>query len=139
MCYCPVFYTIFVVINHCLIHSDMLVYNFQRHFLSRGVKFPVSWLMQRGFSDKFASAVAHNRHKRMSLSDVERLCNVFQCTPNDLMEWTPDSKDIDVLNHCMAPLLRRDKVLDLTKTLNSVPLAKLLEIEKIIQQEINKA
>lgn len=117
----------------------MLSFNFQRLFLVKGVKYPVAWLMNRGFSDKFASAVAHNRHKRMSLSDVERLCNVFQCTPNDLMEWTPDAKDTDVLNHCMAPLLRRDKVLDLTKTLNSVSLDKLLEIEKIIQQEINKA
>lgn len=138
MCYCPVFYTIFVVINHCLIHSDMLVYNFKRHFLSRGVKFPVSWLMQRGFSDKFASGVANERYRKMSLSDLERLCYVFQCTPNDLLEWTPNKTDEDVKSHFMAPLFRGQKVMDLTKTLNSVPFDKLLEIEKLIQAELEK-
>jgi hypothetical protein len=40
--------------------------------------------------------------------------------------------------HPLAALMRSEKVLDLTSTLNFVPLDKLLEIEKLIQTEINK-
>lgn len=116
----------------------MLAFNFKRIFLIKGIKYPVTWLMQRGFSDKFASGVANDRYKRMNLADVERLCYVFQCTPNDLLEWTPKKEDEDVTTHFMSPLFRGKKVMDLTKTLNSVPFDKLLEIEKLIQAELDK-
>ena len=116
----------------------MLVFNFNRIFYIKGIKFPVAWLMNHGFSDKFASGVANDRYKRMNLADVERLCTVFQCTPNDMLEWIPDNKETDLENHFMAPLLRQEKVLNLTKTLNSIPYDKLIEIEKLIQAEVEK-
>lgn len=116
----------------------MLAFNFKRIFLIKGIKYPVTWLMQRGFSDKFASGVVNDRYKRMNLADVERLCYAFQCTPNDLLEWTPNETDEDVASHFMAALYREDKVMDLTKTLNAVPYDKLIEIEKLIQAELTK-
>jgi len=54
------------------------------------------------------------------------------------MQWVPDKSIDDPSTHPLAPLMRSEKVLDLTRTLNSVPFDKLLEIEKLIQTEINK-
>jgi len=116
----------------------MLEFNFPRLFKAKGITTPTTYLMNRGFSDNFATGVARNRYRRFNLGDVERLCNAFQCTPNDLLEWTPDKNDGDTSNHHMASLIRNEKVLDLSRTLNSVSFDKLLAIEKLIQEEINK-
>ncbi len=116
----------------------MLEYNFSRIFKAKGILAPTAWLIKNGFSDKFASGIAKNRYRRLNLGDIERLCKIFQCTPNDVMEWKPDKGDGDPTQHALASLYREDKVLDLTKTLNSVSFDKLLEIEKLIQAEIEK-
>jgi DNA-binding Xre family transcriptional regulator len=116
----------------------MLEFNFTRLFRAKGITTPTTYLMNRGFSDKFATGVARNRYRRFNLGDVERLCKAFQCTPNDLLEWTPEKEDGDTTNHHLASLIRTEKVMDLSRTLNSVSFDKLLEIEKLIQSEIDK-
>ena len=116
----------------------MLEFNFTRLFRAKGITAPTTFLVNKGFSDNFATGVVRNRYRRFNLDDVERLCHVFQCTPNDLLEWSPDKNDGDTTNHYLASLIRNEKVLDLSLTLNSVSFDKLLAIEKLIQEEINK-
>lgn len=116
----------------------MLTFNFTRIFKSRGIDKPFSYLVKCGYSDNFATRIANNKIAKLNLKDVERLCELFQCTPNDLLEWIPDRNDIDTGNHPLTPLKRSDKVVQLTKILNSIPLDKLNDIEKMINEEIKK-
>jgi DNA-binding Xre family transcriptional regulator len=116
----------------------MLHFNFTRLFRARGINTPSKFLVQHGFSDKFATRVVRNDFRKLNIDDVEKLCEIFLCTPNDLLQWTPDSKTSDPSTHPLAPLMRDEKVMDLTRTLNSVPFERLLEIEKLIQEEVNK-
>jgi hypothetical protein len=116
----------------------MLYFSFTRIFKAKGIDKPFSYLVNHGFSGNFATAVVSNRYRRLALDDVERLCELFLCTPNDLMQWIPSKKDVDIVSHPLASLYRVEKVMDLTRTLNEVPLDKLLEIEKIIKAEIDK-
>lgn len=116
----------------------MLHFNFTRLFRARGITTPTAYMMRNGFSDKFATRVGRNDFRKLNLDDVQRLCELFRCTPNDLLEWQPTSDIADPSTHPLAPLMRTEKVLDLTRTLNSVSLEKLLEIEKLIQSEIDK-
>jgi hypothetical protein len=116
----------------------MLHFNFTRLFRARGINTPSKFLVQHGFSDKFAARVVRNDFRKLNIDDVEKLCEIFLCTPNDLLQWTPDSKTSDPGTHPLAPLMRDEKVMDLTRTLNSVPFERLLEIEKLIQEEVNK-
>jgi len=116
----------------------MLHFNFTRLFKARGINTPAKYLVQHGFSDKFATRVVRNDFRKLNIDDVERLCEIFLCTPNDFMQWVPEKSIDDPSTHPLAPLMRSEKVLDLTRTLNSVPFDKLLEIEKLIQTEINK-
>jgi len=115
----------------------MLYFNFTRVFKARGIDKPFSYLVNHHFSDNFATSVIHNRYRKLNLDDVERLCELLLCTPNDLLQWTPDKSDVDTTIHPLASLIRTEKVMDLTRTLHSVPFEKLLEIEKLIQAEIN--
>jgi DNA-binding Xre family transcriptional regulator len=116
----------------------MLHFNFTRIFKAKGIEKPASYLVHHGFSDNFASNVVNNRYRNLRLDDLQRLCELLNCTPNDLLQWIPDRSNSDTANHPLAPLLRTDKIMDLTRTLHSVPFTKLLEIEKLIQGEINK-
>lgn len=107
----------------------MLKFNFPRIFKARGVDRPFAYLKDNGFSDSFASRIVHNRVERLNLTDVERICTVFQCTPNDLLEWTPSAHVTNVEQHALNPLRRTQKLASLTRLINSMPLDKLTELE----------
>ena len=76
--------------------------------------------------------------ERLNLKDIEKLCEFFQCTPNDLLEWRPASKDLNNENHPLISIKRSTKVVQLTTILSSVPLDKLAEIESMLKREIEK-
>ena len=116
----------------------MLTFNFSRIFKARGIDKPFSYLVKVGYSDNFATRIVNNRIKRLDLTDLEKLCELLQCTPNDLLEWIPESKDKTNDKHPLISIMRSDKVVQLTQILNSVPLDKLSEIESVIKKEIEK-
>lgn len=113
----------------------MLKYNFDRIFKAKAIDKPFTFLKQAGFSDNFASKVKNSRVNRLSLDLLERLCLSIGCTPNDFMEWTPDKEGNIDNNHPINGLKRMEKILDLTKTLHSLPLSKLEELDRLINSE----
>ena len=116
----------------------MLTFNFARVFKARGIEKPFSFLVKAGYSDNFATRVANSRMERMNLKDVEALCVLLHCTPNDILEWIPDKKDGKSENHPLSPLRRTGTVSQLNQILNAVPLNKLMEIETLIKKELEK-
>lgn len=116
----------------------MLKFNFTRIFKARGIDKPFSFLVRKGYSDNFATRVVNNRIGRLNLKDVEMLCEMLHCTPNDLLEWIPSQQDATNDTHPLISLKRSDKVVQLTRILNSVPLDKLSEIEDLIKKQIEK-
>lgn len=116
----------------------MLKYNFDRIFKARGVDKPFTYLRKAGFSDNFATKVKNNKIARLDLIMLERLCIKLRCTPNDFLEWTPDKSDNLDNDHPINIIRKSEKVVDITKTLNSIPLGKLDDIEKLINEELKK-
>jgi DNA-binding Xre family transcriptional regulator len=116
----------------------MLRFNFKRIFKARGIDRPFSFLVKAGYSDNFATRIANNRIQRVDLAELEKLCVLFNCTPDNLLEWIPDSQDQNNDNHPLNSIKRSDKVVHLTQILNSIPLDKLYEIENVIKMEIDK-
>ncbi len=114
----------------------MLKYNFDRIMKARGIQRPFTYLKKAGFSDNFATRVKNNRINRLNLESMERLCILLRCTPNDLMEWIPESKHNIDHEHPINNIKKSNKVIDITKTLNSVPLGKLEEIENLINEKL---
>jgi len=114
----------------------MIKYNFERIFKARGIARPFSFLQKNGFSDNFASRIKNNKVARLNPQHLERLCLLLKCTPNDLMEWIPD--DISVIDdaHPLNEIRRPSAEIDLVRTINSIPLGKIEEIENIIRAHI---
>ena len=115
----------------------MITYNFDRLFKARGINKPFSFLKRAGLSDSFASRVKNNRVSRLDLKMIERLCLLLRCSPNDIMEWVPDNETEVDKDHPINAIRKSDKVIDITKTLNSVPLDKLDDIEELIKKYIS--
>lgn len=116
----------------------MLTFNFSRVFKARGIEKPFTYLVKAGYSDNFATRVVNSKMVRMNLKDVEALCVMLQCTPNDILEWIPDKKDTKAENHPLFSLRRMGTVSQLNQILNAVPLNKLIEIETMIKKELEK-
>ena len=116
----------------------MLNYNFDRIFKARGIEKPFTYLCKSGFSDNFATKIKNNRIKRIGLNELERLCFILKCTPNDFIEWVPDNDSDYDNNHPMNNLRKSKKNADMVKTINSIPVGKLYEIEQMIKNEIKK-
>lgn len=114
----------------------MLSYNFERILMARGIDKPFSFFKKAGFSDSFSTRLKNNVVRRVNLSDLEKLCLLLHCTPNDFCEWVPDKGQKLEKDHPLNTLRRSDKVFDLTRTLNSVPLEKLDEVEALINQAL---
>jgi DNA-binding Xre family transcriptional regulator len=114
----------------------MINYNFDRIFKARGIDKPFTYLTKAGFSDNFATKVKNNKVKRLGLKELEKLCILLYCTPNDFYEWIPDANLKADKDHPLQVIRQSDKVFDLTKTLNSVPLGELDKIEELIIERI---
>ena len=116
----------------------MLTYNFSRIFRARGVERPFSYLKQAGFPDHLSSRINNNKVTKLTLGNMERLCLLLKCTPNDFFEWVPDHNGQVDKDHPILRIQRTEKIFDLTRTLNDVPLEKLDEIEQLIKEKVGK-
>ena len=56
----------------------------------RGIKKPHAFLRKQGLSNHKISEYQSGKAKSFKIKDIEHLCKVFICTPNDLFSWDPD-------------------------------------------------
>lgn len=113
----------------------MLVYNLDRIFRSRSIDKPFSFMKKLGFADSHAHILSKGKTKSMKITTLERLCKALYCTPNDLMEWKSDKNELLSDDHPLHKLQHHGKSIDIISKLQTVPLDKLLEIEKYIENE----
>ena len=80
----------------------------------------------------------HNRHSSINLVQIEKLCLLLHSTPNDLINWTPNPGESNYENQPLMTLLKSNTAFQLSKVINSIPLNKLSEIEKLINEKLNE-
>ncbi len=116
----------------------MIIFNFTRMIFERDIKQAFAALVRAGFSTKFATKVTRNDFVKLNLEYLENLCVFFQCTPNDLLEWIPDTNDVNIENSHLHQLYRKEKPLSINEKLRNVSDEKLEEINKLIDAALLK-
>lgn len=53
----------------------------------RGVKHLRTYLVNHGFSEGEARNLVSGKTRLVRLTILTRLCEVFECTPNELLDW----------------------------------------------------
>lgn len=110
----------------------MLEFNLSRIFKAAGVLYPRRFLMEKGYKNNTLHRMLRKEVYQLRLTELERMCILFGCTPNDLLEWKPDSEDANK----PIPLqqLRMKDDLHIDKMLVQLPYSEQLEVKKFIEQ-----
>jgi hypothetical protein len=116
----------------------MLKFNFTRVFKAKGIDRPYTYLVKAGYSASFATRAVNNKVRRLNLADVEKLCVMLQCTPNDLLEWVPNKNFSTEQGHPLSSLQRISNDSRINSILYNIPVDRLSDIEQLILKEMGK-
>ena len=112
----------------------MLSLNLKPIFKARGIERPYSFLVKAGFPPYTAHNLLNSKTVSFQLRNIDKLCSLLICTPNDLLVWTPNKNEKLVLDHPLTRLKRRTVDLNWRDTIQNVPLEDL----ELIVATINK-
>jgi hypothetical protein len=98
----------------------------------RGIERPHSFLMKNGFASQTARNLMTNNVVHIKPAQIERLCVLLHCTPNDLYEWRPDANAPAAENHPLKELKRDAPAQSIAQMVKDLPVEKLGELEAII-------
>ena len=113
----------------------MLTFNLPRLLKIKGINKPFSYFMSIGYSRGTASKMAQNREMGFTLTKIERYCIDFNCTPNDLFEFHPETKFQLKPDHPLFQLKREDNATEINALLNDLPLEKIIELAALVKKE----
>ncbi|HCY75479.1 MAG TPA: hypothetical protein DHV28_06120 [Ignavibacteriales bacterium] len=111
----------------------MLKYNLKRLINNRAVFQPVGYLQKFGFTKYTASRIYGGHFSSLKLSQIEKLCIAFNCTPNDLIEYIPDDK-IKTLNHPLTTLIRNQEAKKVNEIFKDIPVDMLSDFTNRIDE-----
>ncbi len=87
----------------------------------RGVKHLRTYLVNHGFTDGEARNLVSGETRLLRLTLITRLCEVFDCTPNELLDWQGDP------THVLAAV-SKSKAPDIWKMLEGKSAEELEEV-----------
>jgi len=104
----------------------------------RGIEKPFAFLQKWGFYRTVASNLINDKTISIKIKQIETLCRVLNCTPNDLFEFTPNANDSISPDHPLNSLNRQLNSSKIQKVVKEIPLDKLDKVEEFISQLKNE-
>lgn len=111
----------------------MIFFNFSRIFKLKGITRPFSYLTNNGYSAGYATKLTNDRVQEINLDRLEKFCKDFNCTPNDILDFRPNSKDNLPTDHALHSLTKPEMNTEIVNKINSLPADKIQQIHDIIK------
>lgn len=111
----------------------MLKYNFERLFKMKGILKPAQFLIHAGFSKDAAYRIVNGKVSAFTPAQIEKLCLIFHCSPNDMMEWIPEDKVTINENHPLKKLIA-SKEIDLRNIAKDIPINKIEDFAQKLEE-----
>lgn len=111
----------------------MLKLNINRVFAIRGVTKVVNFLVDNGFTRSSAVHLYNFEASSVKIKNLEKVCRMLKCTPNDLFEWRPREGETPLDETHPLNTLRREKSNDIKRLMNDLPLEKLNDVEDFLK------
>ena len=112
----------------------MLYLNIKRVLDLRGIDKQYAFLVKNGFSSQTATNIINNYIRRITPGQMEKLCFLLRCTPNDLFDWKPGANSVVPENHPLRTLTKEKAPPLISEMVKDLPVEKLGELEAIINQ-----
>ena len=105
----------------------------------REIAHPYAYLCKNGFSPYIVSRMLNNKTKSISFRQLEKLCLLLHCTPNDLYVWQAVGKASRNPNQPVQQLVPSYQKPLLQTTFNHLPIHKIREIRQTIEAVMKNA
>lgn len=112
----------------------MLYLNVGRVMNLRGIIRRAAFLYKNGFIRTTAVRIADNQVLEIRFSNLEKLCLLLNCTPNDLFQWKPDENQPVTENTALKALIREAEEPGLSGIIKDVPIEKLERMKDLLRQ-----
>jgi Predicted transcriptional regulator len=117
----------------------MLTLNLQRIFKLKGIDDTLAYMKKLGYKRTKIFNLMNDRKSTIEFADLEYLCKRLNCTPNDLLEWSPSKNDSDMPStHALHAIRRKDAAVDLVTLVENLPVEQLEEVEKFILERTKR-
>ena len=114
----------------------MLEYNLQKIYKLRGISKPMGFLMKNGFTRATANSLAYRKQKTMKMHVMEKLCELFKCTPNELMEWVPDTPEKDKAEHPLYGLKKETEIYSFKELTENMTISEIKEAADRLRRNV---
>ncbi len=112
----------------------MLIFNIRRVLAIRGITHALDYLTKNGFTRPSAVNIYNFQVSNIKVKNLEKLCRLLNCTPNDFFEWREkEGEDAITETHALNNL-RREKSAEINKLMKEIPLEKLNDIEEFLKE-----
>ncbi len=111
-----------------------LVLNIQHICAVKNIDRPFTFLRKAGFTHNTASMLANNQITSINLAHIERLCIIFNCTPNDLFDYKITQPVEQLKGNPLTAIIKNQQPVNFNELVRNLPLDKLKEIEEEIKK-----
>lgn len=112
----------------------MLHFNIRRILDMRGIEHPYTFLVKNGFVPQTATNMVNNYVGHVKPKQIERLCLLLNCTPNDLFDWRPDKNSVVPDTHALRSLTRTQKAKSVADLARDIPADKLEKLGEMLAE-----
>ncbi len=116
----------------------MITFYVKELMISKGYKYPNNTLRKLGFHYTQASHLLSGKARSLSLNHVEMLCIFLNCTPNDIMNFTPDQKDYIQSTHPLNEVTKEAQTMGPIDYLRSLSPKDLKKANELLRQMNDK-
>lgn len=116
----------------------MLIFNITRILKLRGIDEPYRWLVKQGFAPPTATTWTKYRIGYVKPEQIEKLCFLLNCTPNDLFQWQQDDKAVVSEGHALRTLKRDKDAPSATELLRDIHADKLEKLGEMLAELKNE-
>jgi hypothetical protein len=99
----------------------------------REIENPYRFLVKNGFNYHTAGHLLRNERDSLSYKNLEKLCLLLHCTPNDLFVWQKPKDSVIAENHPLNQLKPKPQDINVTQKLQELPLDKLEQVKQFIK------
>ncbi len=112
----------------------MLSLNLKPLFEARGIENPYSYLVKAGFPSYTAHNLLNSKTISFQLRNIDKLCTLLHCTPNDLLVWSINRNEKLPDTHPLTRLKKKANTLNWQTTIKTIPLEQLEQIVATINK-----
>jgi len=104
-------------------------------FKLRGISNPYGLLASHGLAHKTACNIAYTRIKTIRLEHLELICRLLNCSPNDVIRYEADERNILPANHALLKLQHEAETASITDMFKTMSLEQLQQLAAVFKQQ----